>query len=163
MAGETEIPHPKFSLDTSAFIDAWERFYAPDVFPVVWERMDELVDAGVIVASIEVMREMEKKSEGVVTWGKSHKSCFIETSNEILLIVREIMADFPEGFVDHRRGRSGADPFVIAVARVFDCGVVTAEGPGKKNTIKIPDVCRHYSIRCVGILEMFRQLRVEFR
>lgn len=80
----------------------------------------------------------------------------------VLRCVREIMTDFSNGFVDPRRARSGADPFVIAVARLRGAAAVTAEKPGKKKEIKIPDVCRHYKIACHTILEMFRFLRIAF-
>lgn len=151
-----------FCLDTSAFIDAWERYYSRDVFPSLWEKMDGLMVAGTVVASIEVYKEMEKKSDGVITWAAPHKRLFVDSDDEVLASVSQIMKDFPAGFVDPRRARSGADPFVIAVARLRGAAVVTAEKPGKKREIKIPDVCRHYDIPCFAILEMFRRLRVAF-
>jgi hypothetical protein len=33
----------KYSLDTSAILEAWRRRYPPDVFPVVWRRIEDLI------------------------------------------------------------------------------------------------------------------------
>jgi hypothetical protein len=56
---------------------------------------------------------------------------------------------------EHRRlihaGRSGADPFVVALAKIHDCTVVCEEGRGKKNLPKIPDVCDALGLRCIKL------------
>ena len=50
----------KYSIDTSAILDAWRRRYPPDVFPAVWVRFDEAIDAADLGASEEVLLEVEK-------------------------------------------------------------------------------------------------------
>jgi hypothetical protein len=35
-----------FTMDTSAFIGAWDRAYPPDVFPGLWEAFDQMVADG---------------------------------------------------------------------------------------------------------------------
>ena len=60
--------------------------------------------------------------------------------------------------LDTRRGRSAADPFVIALAKVHRCTVVTGERPtGTPNRPNIPDVCSDLGIRCIGMLELYRE------
>jgi hypothetical protein len=66
------------------------------------------------------------------------------------------MAKYPR-LVDTRRGRMGADPFVIAVAKLNNCTVVTNEA--LTNNIKkpnIPDVCAALNVRCLNILQMIQ-------
>ncbi|MBN1347479.1 MAG: DUF4411 family protein [Phycisphaerae bacterium] len=153
----------RFCLDTSAFIGAYERHYPPDVFPTVWEEIDRLMSDGRIVAPEDVLLEMKKKSDGVVQRVGAHKNSFLPLDEKVQECLRGIMSDFPEGFVDHLRNRSGADAVVIALARAHGDVVVTEEKPsGKAGRPKIPDVCVHYGIECCGLLEMFRRLKRAF-
>ena len=124
-----------FCVDTSAFIDAWERYYPQDVFPGLWDQFDDLMEEGTIISSIEVYKEMKKKSDGVVQWARRHRKRFLDSDGEVLDRVREIMAAFPDRFVDFRKSRSGADPFVIAVAQVHGAQVVQSETPGRGKTV----------------------------
>ncbi|MHB8204852.1 MAG: DUF4411 family protein [Desulfomonilaceae bacterium] len=45
----------KYSVNTSALLDGWLRYYPPDVFPPVWEKLDELIDDKILVTSEEVL------------------------------------------------------------------------------------------------------------
>jgi len=150
-----------FCVDTSAFLDAWERYYSPDVFSSLWNQLDELVQKRTIIISTEVYNEMKKKSDGVVQWARSHRSYCVTPNDEIFLGVRTIMKQFPN-FVNHHKDRSGADPFVIATAQLEKGTVVTAEKPGKKNDPKIPDVCSYFGVPCLSLLQMFRELHIAF-
>jgi len=153
----------RYCLDTSAFIDAWERYYPLDVFPIVWDEMDRLMSEGVIVSPEEVYHEIKKKSDGVIEWAQKYKGLFIPLTAGIQKHLRKIMSDFAEGFVDPKRNRSGADPVVVAVALAHGYTVVTGERPGrKKGDTKIPDVCKHYGIRWCNIMVMFRELKMVF-
>lgn len=61
------------------------------------------------------------------------------------------------------RNRSQADPFVIATAEILQGAVVTGEKPrGNLEVPKIPDVCDARKIRCIGFLEMLRELGWKF-
>ena len=73
----------------------------------------------------------------------------------------EILAEFQK-LVDERTGKSMADPFVIAVARVHSLTVVTGESGGTANRPKIPNVCEHYGIRCINVVTMLRELNFQF-
>ena len=153
-----------FCLDTSAFLDAWERWYPQDVFPGVWEEMDTLIELGTVVAPEDVLHEMQKKSDGVYQWAKTHRERFLPLADEIQISLRTIMGTFPDNFVDPRKGRSGADPIVVATAMAGGHTVVTGERPsGNRKKPKIPDVCQHYNIRCCNFMEMLRELEMSFR
>jgi len=150
----------QFCVDQSAFLDAWERYYAPDVFPGVWREIDRLMRTGAIGSCEAVYNEMEKKSDGVITWAKRRKKFFLPPDDVVFQNMRRIMARFREGFVDPRTSRSGADPFVIATAMSQGATVVASELRGKKNRPRIPDVCDSFSVPHCSLLEMLRRLNV---
>ena len=57
--------------------------------------------------------------------------------------------------VDTVKGRSGGDPFVIALARIRrgEIAVVSEEDYGRRDSPRIPDVCRAEGIRCYKLAD----------
>ncbi len=109
---------PIYSIDSSALIHAWRRVYRPKNFGMVWRHFDALIEEGRLRASIEVLKELEKKDDELFEWGKARKELlFVEIDDACQLEVIRIMDKY-ERLVDTVKGRSGADPFVIALAAV---------------------------------------------
>ncbi len=146
-----------YSVDTSAFLDAWVRYYPPDVFPNLWEQMDGAATRGILSFSDEVVNELEKKDDGAHKWIKARGSIIVPLDTDIEKYVADVMCRYPR-LVDTKKGRSVGDPFVIAVARVKKLTVITGENPsGVITKPKIPDVCSDLGIRWVRILDFFRE------
>jgi hypothetical protein len=146
----------RYSLDTSAILNAWQRNYPPDLFPTLWRNIEGLIDAGVLIASEEVLVELEKKDDEVHAWAKQRPQMFVPIDGQVQQIVTTILRDHPR-LIDNRTNRSGADPFVIALAASVGCVVITGERPsGNRTKPKIPDVCQAMDIRCIGIVEFIR-------
>jgi hypothetical protein len=142
-----------YSVDSSALIHGWRRVYRPKNFGFVWERIGALIKEGRFRASIEVYSELEKKDDELFSWCKDRKEqMFVEIDEEIQKIVARLMAAYPR-LVDTVKGRSGADPFVIALAATVKPSmmVVTEEQPGKT---KIPDVCSTEGIKYCGLADL---------
>lgn len=152
---------PRYSIDTSAILDGWTRYYSPDVFPAVWSALEQLCGDGVIVAAAEVKVELERKQDEVLQWFKRHVR-LVPLDTQIQLAAKEILSKHERLVVKGGR-RSLADPFVIAVARVHGCTVVTGEPRrGRLDKPNIPDVCEALGVRWVNLLGMFRELGVRF-
>jgi hypothetical protein len=146
-----------YSVDTSAFLDAWVRYYPPDVFPGIWEQMDGAATGTILFISDEVLNELEKKDDGAHKWVKARPRIVVALNNVIETHVKEIMERYPR-LVDTKKGRSVGDPFVIAVARANKLTVITGENPtGVIAKPKIPDVCEDLGVRWIRILEFFRE------
>jgi hypothetical protein len=134
-----------YSFDSSAMIHAWRRAYRPRNFPTFWERMDELASDGSLRISSEVYNELSRKDDEVFNWCKQRKELiYVDITDAVQERVIEIMQAFPR-LVDTKNGKSGGDPFVIALA---SCGlgistVVTEENPGGT---RIPWVCEKEKI-----------------
>jgi predicted nucleic acid-binding protein len=151
-----------FCLDTSAWLDGWVRDYPEEVFPSLWEKLEECIASGRVRCSEEVYVELEKKDDGIHDWLKKHKQVVVPINEEIQRIVAELLAEHPR-LVDTFRQRSQADPFVIATAEALGAVVVTGEKPrGKLDIPKIPDVCEQRKIPCISFLQMLRELEWKF-
>ncbi|TAK46584.1 MAG: DUF4411 family protein [Betaproteobacteria bacterium] len=148
----------KYSFDSSALIHAWRRSYPPKHFPQFWGRIDGLIDEGRLFCSSEVVAELKKKDDELFAWCKTHPALSVEISEELQDHLTEIMGMYPR-LVDTTKGRSTADPFVIALARMQDPEwvVVTEENPGRVNSPKIPDVCKAEDIRCMRLVELIQE------
>jgi len=152
----------KYSIDTSSILHAWRRAYPPEAFPSFWDKIHGLIDRGDLRASQTVFMDLERKDDEVLKWGKDHSDLFVPIDDEIQRVVSEIVGQFP-GLVDVARTRSQADPFVIALAEIENCTVVTNElASGKPGKPKIPDVCRSLQIPCIPILELITREEWKF-
>jgi hypothetical protein len=147
----------KYSIDTSAILQAWLRHYPPDIFPPVWDRIDALIASAELVATEEVRRELEKQHDEIFMWASTREPMFIPIDEQIQLSVTAILASHPR-LIDNRRNRSGADPFVIALAQLNGATVVTGEAPtGNIDKPNIPDVCDAIGVQWIGFLQMIRR------
>jgi hypothetical protein len=145
-----------YSIDSSALIRGWRGIYRPKNFPFVWDQLDTLIKEGRLCASIEVYNELEKKDDELFKWCKERKAeMFVEIDQAIQTQVVRIMKNHPR-LVDTAKGRSGADPFVIALAATSNppMVVVTEEFTGKT---RIPDVCAAEKIHCCGLADMIER------
>ena len=146
-----------YSLDTSSLLHAWRRAYPPEVFPALWQRLNGVITQGLLIASEEVLVELEQVDDQVLAWAREHRAMFVPTDDAIQRAVQDILQKH-RALVDEARPRLGADPFVVALARVRSCTVVTQETPsGSPTRLKIPDVCRVLGIGCINVLQFIQQ------
>lgn len=149
-----------YSIDTSGLLDGWKRYYPPDVFPVVWDNVSDLIDNRLLFATEEVLRELEDGNDDIYQWACNHKRMFLPLDADIQQAVTEILT-VHAGWIPADRSRNMADPFVIAVAKVKGCTVVSGETWSHSphpHRMKIPNVCHTFRIRHIGFLEMMREL-----
>ena len=147
---------PGYVIDTSALVDLWRRRYPPDVFPTLWDRIEKMISAGHLVAPREVLSELQRQRDELSRWAGKQK-CFQALDEEQIGHVKDIMAKFPT-LIDPKKTIPDADPFVIALGLSKGWKVITTEDPGGNSLKKrIPDVCAHYGIGCLSLLEFFRE------
>ena len=154
-----------YCIDTSALIDGWVRWYPIDVFPSLWDKIGAMVDAGKLIAPNEVLEELKQKEGDTLTeWVSAHKQMFRIEDIDLQENAVDIINRFPR-LVDPNSNVTEADPFVIALARLTNAVVITGEkatGQLESNP-HIPDVCRHYNVKCINILEFIREQGWIFR
>ena len=152
---------PGYVIDTSALVDLWRRRYPRDVFPTLWEKIEQLIRRAELVAPQEVRNELKRWPDDLYRW--AHKQeWFVDLDAEQIACVETIMAKFPS-LVDREKTIPDADPFVIALAWTKGWKVITTESPGGTGPRKrIPDVCQHYKIGCLSPLDFFREQNWNF-
>jgi hypothetical protein len=150
-----------YSIDSSSLMHGWHRYYRPKNFGKFWERLDKLAVDGRLRASIEVLHELEKKEDELFAWAKERRdNLFVQIDDPCQRAMKGIMLRHPR-LVDTAKGRSGGDPFVIALATTSNpfMTVVTEEKPGKT---KIPDVCVAEKVPWMGLADLIEAENWQF-
>jgi len=158
---EQEDCETTYVFDTSAILECRQRYYPPDVFPSLYQKLEEVIEAGIIIVPDEVKTELSKKDDETLGWLKKNHKMVVELDEPIQQAVINILNDYPK-LVESGR-RSGGDPFVIALAQVRGAVVVTMEQniPTEKK-IKIPRVCEALGIRCLSVVAFIREMKWAF-
>ena len=148
-------PAPIYCCDTSSLLHAWRRAYPPKSFKSFWGKLDDLIGDGRLVSSIEVYNELEKKDDDVFVWAKDRRDIFLEIDDSVQVAMLHVMGTYPR-LVDTVKGKSGADPFVIAQALCASpqLTVLHQEIGGSLNSPKIPFVCEQESLRHIDVLTL---------
>jgi len=66
----------KYSIDTSAILDAWVRYYPHDTFPSFWNRFKTLAESQEVIATELIEHELSKKDDGCHKWFKQNNRLF---------------------------------------------------------------------------------------
>jgi hypothetical protein len=155
-----------YSIDTSALVTAWGRNYPPDIFGPVWEHMDTLIHDGVVMASLEVLNELEKQDDDLFRWCKDRADgFFIDLIEELQDAVTSLVAKYPKLVAT---GRNKADPFVIALATLANPTsliILTEEGPlsGSAKRPNIPFICNNEGLISQPLITALRDTAFNFR
>jgi hypothetical protein len=144
-----------YCFDTSALIECWSRSYPPDVFPGLWLKLDDLIAQQQVLRPEEVRIELARQDDELAKWVKARPHLFIELDDAVQLATSEVLAQHPL-LMKATKNRDGADPFVIATARVRSLTVVTEETGGSDTKPKIPSVCQALAVPCVSVLRFLR-------
>lgn len=132
------------------------RSYPPDNFRGLWEKIGDLIDSGELIASEEVLVELERKKDDLYEWARERRKMFLPIDEDVQKAVQELLGKYPK-LVGALKNRSMADPFVIALAQVHDCTVVSNEDFGREKKPKIPFVCKRLGLRCMNILGLIQE------
>lgn len=161
------MKNEKYCIDTNVLIQAWQKYYSPILCPNYWDLLDNLGRQNLIFIPKMVYDEILRVEDDLSEW---LKNSYIEVKNETESVVnrlKDIYSANPNHrfLVDNVKGRSLADPWVIAHAIDQNAIVVTKEkgvtATGSKK-IKIPNVCKNMGVTAIDDFELLRRLNVTF-
>jgi hypothetical protein len=141
-----------YCIDANVVIQGRKFRYPPKHFPGLWGNIEHLIAMGRMHAPEMVKHELEVAEDEIRDWIKRQRRLFVSLNKAQTDEVTRIQEDF-DNLVDHRKGKSGADPFVVALAKVGGYTVVTLENKsGRGERPRIPNVCDRYGINCVDLI-----------
>lgn len=165
---------PKRILDSDVFITAKNSYYAFSFCPGFWESLTRLHEEGLVFSLDRVRKELvrtKKKDdpvpeEDLSIWvRKAPRGFFLRDTTEAVGAYEDVIAwtqarPYKESAKDKFAG--GADGWLIAHAMVSGYTVVTQEqsAPQSRSAIKIPDVCKHFDVKCENTFDLLRSVDV---
>lgn len=160
-----------YLLDTNIFIEAWGRYYRPDVFPAFWTWLDGQQAANRIATIREVYVELTHGKGDLTDWIKLRQDSgwFLAESDEgvqeaFVRIANWVQQDRRWSATAKAEFLRGADPWLIASGIALGCHIVTLEknDPNERKKILIPIVCKEFGVSTMNTFEMMRRLGARF-
>lgn len=156
-----------YCLDANVLIEAWQKYYSPMFCPDYWAVLSDLGSKGRIFIPETVNNEIVRTEDDLAKWLKNSKIPVLKIEQEVTNCIRSIFNANPahQGLVDNIKGRSLADPWVIAHAIVENAIVVTKEEKVtalNAKRIKIPNVCENMGVRWINDFEFIKMLNIKF-
>lgn len=165
----------KFILDSNFFIQAHRSIYPLDVVQSFWLKVKNLSQNGTIVSIDKVRKEIFDKSsheDELRQWCTLNlpSDFFMNTDsvlNNYILIVNwtnSMSHHYTSNAIQEFLEADLADPWLIAFAMSNNWTIVTYEKsePGRKNKIKIPEVCNQFNVKYINTIGMLRELKERF-
>lgn len=155
-----------YCLDSSVFINSWTKYYPLEVFPCVWDLLDDLMYSKRAFIPHVVYEEVHKGQDDLLRWLEFYmRESVVKPDLEHIKATKAIVQAHPK-LLETKKNRSGSggDPWIIACAQVLGAVVVTDERASNElKKPKIPDVCKALGIGCIPIVQLLKDcgLRAE--
>jgi uncharacterized protein DUF4411 len=142
-----------YSFDTSSILNGRRDLLPPSTFPTLWTNIEAMIQARSIRCIDLVLDELAKREgDEIHQWAKAQDGLFMPLTEDVQSAVKTVLASH-QRLIGIGSGRSGADPFVIALAMVHGGTVVTEETLSRNLTKpRIPDVCDAMGIPRLNLL-----------
>lgn len=144
-------------------MDWHSRYYPPDLFVTLEQRLESLISNGGCAAVDLVRDELDSVgTPGLRAWAKNHASLFVPLTPEIQVEAAAIEASYPD-LMDPKGTHESADAYVIALAKLQKDGVVISQETSASEKHRprrdyfIPDVCRDLGVPCINFLGLMRR------
>lgn len=143
-------PPYRYIIDTCSILSQKpDRTHRRHVYKTLWDNVEGLIEAGVIVTCSEIWDEVEDRE--LRLWLQRIGCVILAIDQLVQQNLETIVNDHPKllCFVNQK---SSGDAFLIATAMAYKIAVITEEE--KTSPKKIPKVCEAYSIPCYNLTEL---------
>jgi len=157
----------RYCLDANVLIQAWQKYYSPTLCPGYWELLNDFGTHDIVFIPELVYEEITRTEDDLAEWLRTSSIKVARIDEEVTSCLQRIYAHHPShlNLVDNVRGRSLADPWVIAHAMKEDATVITKEEKitaVNSNKVRIPNVCDNMGIRWMNDFALLQELEVRF-
>lgn len=157
----------KYCLDANVLIQAWQKYYSPNLCPTYWDILDAFGKRDIIFLPELVFEEITRTEDDLSKWLKQSSIPVRKIDERVTNCLQNIYSTNPNHkfLVDNTKYRSLADPWVIAHAMNESAVVVTKEekitavNPKK---IKIPNVCDNMKVDWIDDFKLANDLELKF-
>lgn len=159
-----------YLLDSNVFIEAKNRYYGYDFCPGFWDWLDQAQQAGDVATITSIYDELAGKGDELSEWveARNDDNWFIDVSDEPTQMAFADIAAYvtASNYTAPAKGDflGGADPWLIAKARVIDATIITHEtfDPNAKRKVFIPNVCKQFGVSYMDTFTLLRNFSASF-
>lgn len=159
-----------YLLDANTLIEAKNRYYRMATCPGYWDWLLQAHARGLVGSVDSVARELRKGNDDLAEWAKTHGEVFQPESDEATQHAFAEIARYVAARADTMKPGAleeflaGADPWLIAKARVTSALVVTQERLNleAKRKFLIPNVCQHFGVEWIDTFDLLTRLDARF-
>ena len=157
----------KYCLDANILIEAWQKYYSPNICPSYWDVLNTFGEQDKIFLPEQVYDEIVRTDDDLSSWLKASNIPVRGINQYVTQCLQEMYAANPyhKFLVDNTKARSLADPWVIAHAMSESAIVVTKEEKvtaQNSKRIKIPNVCDNMNITWINDFQLVNELGITF-
>ena len=149
-------PNAKYSFDTNIYISIWRDHYPPDRFRNLYIDLENIINQGIILSTLPVKEELKKQRDKIYDFFNDFKRLFVIPTQEEQLFLKRLInhIEFPAwGGGDSEKHY--ADPYIVALAKVYNLKVVTYESGRGNNTIY--RACELCDVPCIRFIDFLRE------
>ena len=156
------FPIPIYCIDASALINL-TRYpgYPREIFPAIWEKLENLVRRDELISHIEVYKEIGKRKDPIYKWCKRNIRMFKDIDDcqtqELNKIEKEYDAKYWKTQID--KDAPWADPWLIALSICEDAIIVTDE---RNSANHIPFVANLFGRQCLNLIYFFEVIGIKY-
>lgn len=164
-----------YLIDSNILIQAKNEFYAFDLVPSFWDKMEHLIEGGLVAILDKVAHEINQGTDQLTNWFNnlnvasffnSHDQDIFIKSAEVLQSLKNDPRYKQKAFEEWAENEEVADPWLIGCAAVYGLTIVTFEpyvninetNPSK--TAKIPNLAELFGVRTINLFEMLREQKI---
>lgn len=157
----------KYCLDANVFIQAWQKYYNPKICPDYWNVLNQLGEEKSIFIPQMVYNEIVRTEDELSKWLNNSLIPIRKPTEAVVSCLKQIYTKNPTHklLVDNTKGRSLADPWLIAHAMLENAIIVTKEEKItalNSHKIKIPNVCENMGVEYINDFELITRLNIKF-
>lgn len=161
------MSNKKYCIDANVLIQAWQKYYSPQICPNYWEVLNLLMTNNKIFIPEMVYDEITKTDDDLSKWLKSSTIPIRKIDEKVTNCLKAIYAANPNHkyLVDNTKARSLADPWIIAHALNENATVVTKEEKVTARIttkVKIPNVCYNMKVACIDDFQLINEMGIRF-
>jgi hypothetical protein len=159
-----------YLLDANTLIEAKNRYYQMRFCPGYWAWLTRGKSAGQLASVDSVSRELRRGNDELAQWAADQADLFLLESDpptqdsfaEVAELVASQASSMKSGALEEFL--SGADPWLIAKARVTGQTIVTHErlNTGSRRKFLIPNVCIHFGVEYIDTFDLLNRLDARF-
>ncbi len=157
----------EYCLDSNIFIQAKNAHYHFSICPGFWDWL--VLRVGTVGSINPVLEELRNGNDELKNWAEERKDdhFFADVTEPAVQETFGSIASYAmERYKSHVADEflSGADPWLIAFAKVNGCIAVTHEAynPQTKRKIFIPNVCHEFEVEYTDCFTMLKNMDVRF-